>query len=458
MSNEIIVLKRVEEVAEAKKGGVWKIAHADFMTAMMAFFLIMWLVNATDEEIKKSIANYFNPMNLMDAPSDRRGIMDPDKDTRPPASGDEAGKTAGERPLGSDTPGEGGGAGGGGNVEEGNQNKMESAGILEQTDGAEFDDPYAVLASSAVDLSPEDPVSIDVPDSTLGTTGTTSTSDAMRDPFDPAYWQTTSTRAAQSLRPGPSETADVLPPDSAIDAADRRPTEVQPSGHPAPASTTAAADSANAAPPASRAPSDTAGDVGPHSSVAEAVLAAFGDAPETDATDTAVATVPTPSPDAGGSVAAARPDPVAEAANELRSALAGVAADVDVAPGDTTVAISVTDDAAFSMFPIGSSAPTAEAVRLFARVAEVLSQRRGRVVVRGHTDARPFRAGRSDNWVLSFERAHATKEALVANGIDESRIARVEGLADRQPTRPDDPLADENRRIEILYEPDSEAL
>ncbi|MEM0908622.1 MAG: MotB family protein, partial [Pseudomonadota bacterium] len=64
-----------------------------------------------------------------------------------------------------------------------------------------------------------------------------------------------------------------------------------------------------------------------------------------------------------------------------------------------------------------------------------------------------FRGGTSDNWVLSFQRAHATKNALAENGVDETRFRRVEGLADREPKRPDDPFADENRRIEILYEP-----
>lgn len=171
MSNDLIILRRVEPEPEQKKGGVWKIAHADFMTALMAFFLIMWLVNATDEEIKKSIANYFNPMNLMEAPTDRRGIMNPDKETRPPASGDEDGQATGSRPMGANVPGDGGTAQGGGNVESGNDNRMDSAGVLTATDGPAFNDPYAVLASSASDIDPETPVAVDVPQTTLGATG-----------------------------------------------------------------------------------------------------------------------------------------------------------------------------------------------------------------------------------------------------------------------------------------------
>ena len=42
-------------------GGAWKVAYADFVTAMMAFFLLMWLLNATSEEQRKGIADFFAP-------------------------------------------------------------------------------------------------------------------------------------------------------------------------------------------------------------------------------------------------------------------------------------------------------------------------------------------------------------------------------------------------------------
>jgi len=42
-------------------GGAWKVAYADFVTAMMAFFMLMWLLNATTEKQRKGIADYFNP-------------------------------------------------------------------------------------------------------------------------------------------------------------------------------------------------------------------------------------------------------------------------------------------------------------------------------------------------------------------------------------------------------------
>ncbi|MBO6688841.1 MAG: OmpA family protein [Hyphomonas sp.] len=58
----IIIIKKKKKVSgDGHHGGAWKVAYADFVTAMMAFFLLMWLLNATTEEQRKGIADYFNP-------------------------------------------------------------------------------------------------------------------------------------------------------------------------------------------------------------------------------------------------------------------------------------------------------------------------------------------------------------------------------------------------------------
>ncbi len=60
-----IIIKRVKKGGHAVHGGAWKIAYADFVTAMMAFFLLMWLLGSTTEGDKKGIADYFqSPMKL----------------------------------------------------------------------------------------------------------------------------------------------------------------------------------------------------------------------------------------------------------------------------------------------------------------------------------------------------------------------------------------------------------
>src|SRR5690606_20934775 len=60
-----IVVKRVKKtVGGSHHGGAWKVAYADFVTAMMAFFLLLWLLNATTEEQRQAISNYFAPTSV----------------------------------------------------------------------------------------------------------------------------------------------------------------------------------------------------------------------------------------------------------------------------------------------------------------------------------------------------------------------------------------------------------
>ncbi|NNU79272.1 chemotaxis protein MotB [Halovulum dunhuangense] len=56
-----IIVRRKKAAEASHHGGAWKVAYADFVTAMMAFFLLMWLLNATTEDQRKGLADYFNP-------------------------------------------------------------------------------------------------------------------------------------------------------------------------------------------------------------------------------------------------------------------------------------------------------------------------------------------------------------------------------------------------------------
>jgi len=55
------IFKKIKKVSGGSHGGSWKVAYADFVTAMMAFFLLMWLINSVPTEKKKQVAIYFNP-------------------------------------------------------------------------------------------------------------------------------------------------------------------------------------------------------------------------------------------------------------------------------------------------------------------------------------------------------------------------------------------------------------
>ncbi len=74
-SNRPIIIKKVKKVAHAHHGGAWKIAYADFVTAMMAFFLLLWLISMTTPEQKQGLADYFAPPNISASTSGSGGVM-----------------------------------------------------------------------------------------------------------------------------------------------------------------------------------------------------------------------------------------------------------------------------------------------------------------------------------------------------------------------------------------------
>ena len=104
------------------------------------------------------------------------------------------------------------------------------------------------------------------------------------------------------------------------------------------------------------------------------------------------------------------------------------------------------------MFKTGSAEPEAQLIELVNAIAGVLNDHPGKIIIRGHTDSRPYKNKKYDNWQLSTARAHMAQYMLTRGGLDDARIHRVEGLADREPRVPGDPDAAENRRVDILLE------
>ena len=71
-----IIIKKVKKVVGGgHHGGAWKVAYADFVTAMMAFFLMMWLLSSTSAEQKQGIADYFAPASISSSTSGSGGIL-----------------------------------------------------------------------------------------------------------------------------------------------------------------------------------------------------------------------------------------------------------------------------------------------------------------------------------------------------------------------------------------------
>jgi len=418
----IIVRRGAGRQVEPLKSGVWKIAHADFMTAMMALFLVLWLVNSTNRETRATVAQYFNPIKLSDTTSDRKGVRNP-QDAEPgevDSTSRHDGNEVGAPKTGSD--------------------RQPSASLKDAGQGkAAFEDPYAILAEVAA-AKPE-PGSDRASVLTLGATGKPGMNggEALRDPFDPNFWRQT----PQTDKPTKQEAFE---------------------GDAARAASAATAPATQHAAPAPAEAGQT--QAPPASAVATAPQAGDLAAPGSGSTARAPAppTLPmSPRPAATEAMPASQPaaaksridDAVASA---IASAItggkgAGPGSDspqVDVRQTDEGVLISLTDNVNFGMFAIGSAEPHPQTVEAMQRIATALNKRDGAIVIRGHTDARPFRGDtRNDNWRLSTARAHTAQDLLIQGGINESRIEHVEGHASRKP-RAGDPNAAENRRIEIL--------
>ncbi len=71
----VIIIRKKKHGEHPHHGGAWKVAYADFVTAMMAFFLLLWLLNVTTEEQKEGIAQYFTPESVSRANSGSGAIL-----------------------------------------------------------------------------------------------------------------------------------------------------------------------------------------------------------------------------------------------------------------------------------------------------------------------------------------------------------------------------------------------
>ncbi len=114
------------------------------------------------------------------------------------------------------------------------------------------------------------------------------------------------------------------------------------------------------------------------------------------------------------------------------------------------VLISLTDGANFNMFKISSALPSPQLVYFLERLGGIINRYPGEIIVRGHTDGRPYAADRYGNWRLSVNRATMTYYMLLRGKVSDNRFLALNGSAERDLKNKVDPLAGENRRIEIL--------
>jgi chemotaxis protein MotB len=114
--------------------------------------------------------------------------------------------------------------------------------------------------------------------------------------------------------------------------------------------------------------------------------------------------------------------------------------------------IQIVDDGNRPMFDSGSAIVKPYMRDLLRSIGEVLADVPNLLTLEGHTDATPFPGGERgySNWELSADRANASRRELMAGGLDEKRVLRVQGLAYSQPFDSEHPTGPTNRRISII--------
>ncbi|BAI76424.1 chemotaxis protein (plasmid) [Azospirillum sp. B510] len=333
----IIVKRHLGSHDEEEHNGTWKLAYADFVTAMMTFFLVMWLMNITTTEQRKGIADYFNPVAVSQSNSGADGML--------------AGRS------------------------------VDKSGSLTTPNAA--GDQASPVASPPV---------------------VASVGDSDRQP-------------AGRKDPMPHPPGGTVPPVDLL-----RPASESAPGAPA------------TEPPAPQ----MAPQMAPQASAPQATRAELE------------ALLERQSSELGEKVA------LESLERDLRQRIAA-SPDLNALQGSLVIQqvpeglrVQLTDQARFSMFKVGSAQMNDQGRRLMRMVASALAAVPNPIGITGHTDGLGYAAdAKYGNWELSSDRANAARRELIASGIPNTRIVRVEGRADLDHFGAGGPLDPSNRRISI---------
>jgi len=381
--NEIIIVKRHGDHEGDHHSAAWKIAYADFMTAMMAFFLVMWLVNAANEKTQASVASYFNPIKLTDDKPADKSVKKPANSAEGEATQDKS-KEQGQQQAS------------GNGAESGKDEKTTAGEETQYSEANFFDNPYSVLSEIAQEVGQQANVSAKGEGGAANSGPSTGASggEAYRDPFDPDFWtQQVDISQATSAGSEGKTVQEALAKEEAEKA-----------------------EAAKAEAEAAK---------------VEAEQVAADEAKTKEDKEAAE---------------------LAKQINKEIGTLGKLAEGLTVTPAEGGLLVSLTDQLDTPMFNIGSAVPQRDMVLAMEKIGKILASRPGAIAIRGHTDARPFAGGKNDNWRLSMDRAQSAYYMLVRGGLEEKRVSQVTGFADRRLKVPADPMADANRRIEILIQ------
>lgn len=411
VKQELLIIRRgAPEDLAAVKGGAWKIAYADFVTAMMAFFLVMWLINSANEVTKARVASYFNPIKMTDAAPVKKGLrenVEPNSQKTNVAGDQTGGETSSDAKNG------------GGQIQLSREELMENP--MTALDLISEHSEKAGVQQAKVEEGVGDPFD----PKSGGERGQPNSRSTDNSTLAPSVHQTTDTSDEVGL---PRETPKVaISTENAPDQA--------PSTQPATGKNDEKVEKAEKVDTMSLDDLELpAPDLDNQLKKAEA---------DREALEAAKA-----------ALKAAEEKEAMDLQNEIRAELADLHGAIDV-----NVTVKVTDEGTLvifedgkkrSMFAVGSASPNPALITLLGKVGELLNKREEPVVIRGHTDGRRFRIETYDNWQLSTDRAHMASYMLIRGGLAESRLMRIEGYGSSQPVVPENVFDDANRRVEFL--------
>jgi chemotaxis protein MotB len=393
-----IIVKKKQINAAGHHGGAWKIAYADFVTAMMAFFLLMWLINMTSPDQKTGIANFFTPSNARPSGSGAGGILGGTSimaDGLARAAGTPA-RIVVSLPNTTDDS-----LGGPQQGEYSGTNVTEILDAL-QDEGVDVMRYPEVLADLARQTDAREVLRALEADGIDVLTHP----EIMDQIFEVAATPPSDVEGSDPLG---DDTAEALPAEVAEALSALAEGEVQ---------------------ELSEAELDALTE-----SLAEAIAAATGVSAE----------------------AAAEQAEFHRVEAEIRQSLETIPElepfrdNLRIEQTPEGLRIQIVDAEDQAMFPSGSAAMEDPSREMVDAIAQVIQDLPNHIVITGHTDSRPFQSDDGySNWELSTDRANSARRALIAAGIPEDRIARVVGRADRDPLDPADTAAAINRRISFV--------
>lgn len=441
----IVIKKKKGGGGDGHHGGAWKVAYADFVTAMMAFFLLMWLLSSTSEDQRKGIADYFAPRIPISETSSGGASM-----------------FGGESAVSAESMARNGT---GGERDANNKGDGEQDGVAATAPDPATVDPFIKAIAHAraeLEFAEAQRREAEAAEKAKAATGAetadseTATDEAEKttenvgehksmaaealEQLENALAEGDVTGAAMALVQLENEIEQALP-GPLLEA--RREAELEERE----AELQQALDEALEAIAAAEAEAEAKS--GMMTGDANLAGAAAGDgagSPEDfkisdrEALEKALEDPNLTESDRETMVAAFEALEEADKNGELLQHLA-----MRMTPEGLLIEIAET--AKTPLFASGSAEPSEIMTALMSAIAPVIAGLENRVAIVGHTDAKPFAAGsRRSNWSLSANRADAARRLLETGGLAPERLARISGSADRDPLS-EDVFAPENRRI-----------